>query len=109
MPIELEKTDIVVVGLGWAGSIVAAELSKGGRNVIGLERGTEKKTEDYLTAHDEYRYAVGHEMMQDLSKETITYRNTDDEEALPMRRYGAFLIGTDVGGGGVHWNGDTWR
>src|SRR5699024_12477273 len=31
-----------------------------------------------------------------------------DEEALPMRRFGAFLIGTDVGGGGVHWNGDTW-
>lgn len=109
MVTKLEKTDVVVAGLGWAGSIVAAELSKDGRNVIGLERGTEKKTEDYLTAHDEYRYAIGHEMMQDLSKETITYRNTDDEEALPMRRYGAFLIGTDVGGGGVHWNGDTWR
>src|SRR5690625_8036538 len=46
--------------------------------------------------------------MQDPSKETLTYRNNLDEEALPMRRFGAFLIGTDVGGGGVHWNGDTW-
>ena len=106
---RLDKTDVVVVGLGWAGSIVAAELSKIGHNVVGLERGKEKKTEDYLTAHDEYRYVIGHEMMQDLSRETLTYRNSTDEEALPMRRYGAFLIGTDVGGGGVHWNGDTWR
>src|SRR5699024_8336060 len=106
---RLDKTDVVVVGLGWAGSIVAAELSKIGHIVVGLERGKEKKTEDYLTAHDEYRYVIGHEMMQDLSRETLTYRNSTDEEALPMRRYGAFLIGTDVGGGGVHWNGDTWR
>ncbi|HIW38776.1 MAG TPA: GMC family oxidoreductase, partial [Candidatus Jeotgalicoccus stercoravium] len=94
---RLDKTDVVVVGLGWAGSIVAAELSKIGHNVVGLERGKEKKTEDYLTAHDEYRYVIGHEMMQDLSRETLTYRNSTDEEALPMRRYGAFLIGTDVG------------
>lgn len=105
----LKKREVVVVGLGWAGSIVAAEMAKAGKDVLGLERGAEKKTEDYLLAHDEYRYVVGHEMMQDLSKETITYRNNLDEEALPMRRFGAFLIGTDVGGGGVHWNGDTWR
>ncbi|HIW12491.1 MAG TPA: GMC family oxidoreductase [Candidatus Salinicoccus stercoripullorum] len=104
----LDKREVVVVGLGWAGSIIAAELAKEGKDVLGLERGEEKTTENYLTAHDEYRYVVGHEMMQDLSKETLTYRNNLDEEALPMRRFGAFLIGTDVGGGGVHWNGDTW-
>ena len=76
----LDKKEVVVVGMGWAGSIVAAELAKSGREVLGLERGREKTTQDYLTAHDEYRYVVGHEMMQDLSKETITYRNTLDEE-----------------------------
>ena len=36
-------------------------------------------------AHDELRYAVRHEMMQDLSKETITFRNNDKMRSLPMR------------------------
>ena len=34
-----EKTDGVMVGMGAAGGIVAAEHGKAGRKVIGLERG----------------------------------------------------------------------
>ncbi|MFD2830368.1 GMC family oxidoreductase [Corticicoccus populi] len=109
MATELDRKEVVVVGMGWAGSIVAAELAKAGKNVIGLERGAERKTEDFLLAHDEYKYVIGQELMQDLSKESMTFRSNPDEEALPMRQFGAYLIGTDVGGGGVHWNGDTWR
>jgi len=35
----IEKTDVVIVGVGAAGGILAAELSKAGMKVIGLERG----------------------------------------------------------------------
>ncbi|MCY8232616.1 GMC family oxidoreductase [Priestia endophytica] len=109
MVTKLDKVDVVVVGIGWAGGIISAELAKQGLKVVGLERGKYKTTEDYQMVHDEYRYAVRYELMQDLSKETITFRNNPDEQALPMRQLGAFLLGTGVGGASTHWNGDTWR
>jgi len=50
-----EKTDVVIVGVGAAGAILAAELGKAGMKVIGLERGPRLKTADF-EAHDELRY-----------------------------------------------------
>src|SRR5690606_28686369 len=48
-------------------------------------------------------------LMNDVAKETLTFRNHPGETALPMRQLGSFLPGTDVGGAGVHWNGQTYR
>jgi gluconate 2-dehydrogenase alpha chain len=47
--------------------------------------------------------------MQNTSVETVTFRNTRDQKALPMRQLGSFLPGTDLGGAAVHWNGQTFR
>lgn len=105
----LPKTDVVIVGVGWAGGIIASELTKAGLNVVGLERGKERKTEDYFMVHDELRYSLRYELMQDLSKETITFRSNEKIRALPMRQYGSFLLGDNLGGAGVHWNGQTYR
>ncbi|WP_175615405.1 GMC family oxidoreductase [Piscibacillus halophilus] len=104
-----DKVDVVTIGVGWTGGIIAAELSKAGYNVVGLERGEDRSTEDFQMMHDEYRYDLRHGLMQDTSKETITFRNNLDELALPMRQQGSFLLGSGVGGAGVHWNGQTWR
>ncbi|WP_411502860.1 GMC family oxidoreductase [Brevibacillus centrosporus] len=106
---KLPKVDVVIVGVGWGGGIIASELTKQGLTVVGLERGKERKTEDYFMVHDELRYAMRYEMMQDLSKETITFRSKTSVRALPMRSYGSFLLGTGLGGSGVHWNGQTFR
>ena len=106
---KLPKVDVVVVGVGWGGGIIASELTKQGLTVVGLERGKERKTEDYFMVHDELRYALRYELMQDLSKETITFRSKPSVRALPMRSYGSFLLGTGLGGSGVHWNGQTFR
>ncbi|MED0679174.1 GMC family oxidoreductase [Aneurinibacillus thermoaerophilus] len=106
---KLPKVDVVIVGVGWAGGIIASELAKNGLKVVGLERGKERKTEDYFMVHDELRYAYRYELMQDLSKETITFRSNEKIRALPMRQYGSFLIGNGIGGAGVHWNGQTYR
>ncbi|WP_432775479.1 GMC family oxidoreductase [Brevibacillus gelatini] len=106
---KLPKVDVVIVGVGWGGGIIASELTKQGLTVVGLERGKERKTEDYFMVHDELRYALRYEMMQDLSKETITFRSNTNVRALPMRSYGSFLMGTGLGGAGVHWNGHTFR
>ncbi|MFC5603716.1 GMC family oxidoreductase [Sporosarcina koreensis] len=105
----LDKVDVVTVGVGWMGGIIAAECAKAGLKVRGLERGKSRGTADYQMVHDEYRYAIRYELMQDLSKETITFRNHRKMRALPMRQLGSFLLGENLGGAGTHWNGHTFR
>lgn len=109
MVTTLDKVDVITVGVGWTGGIIAAECAKEGLKVVGLERGKERGTADFSMVHDEYRYAVRYELMQDLSKETITFRNSRNQRALPMRQLGSFLLGEGLGGAGTHWNGQTWR
>jgi gluconate 2-dehydrogenase alpha chain len=109
MVTELPKTDVVTVGVGWTGGIVAAELSKEGLEVVGLERGENRGTANFAMKHDELRYALRYELMQDLSRQTLTFRNDSGQRALPMRKYGSFLLGDGVGGAGTHWNGMTDR
>ncbi|MDN7228888.1 GMC family oxidoreductase [Planococcus liqunii] len=109
MATKLPKVPVVVVGMGWAGGIVASELTKAGIKVVGLERGKDRNTSDYAMGHDELRYQHREELMQDLSKETITHRNNEKMRALPMRDYGTFIVGDGVGGAGSHWNGQTYR
>ncbi|MGE7696033.1 GMC family oxidoreductase [Lysinibacillus sp. NPDC094177] len=109
MATTLPSVDVVTVGVGWTGGIVAAECSKAGLKVVGLERGQKRGTEDYLTIHDEYRYAIRYDLMQNLSKETVSFRNNRNMKALPMRQLGSFLLGEGLGGSGTHWNGMTYR
>jgi gluconate 2-dehydrogenase alpha chain len=109
---RLPPVDAVVIGMGWTGAIMARALTGAGLKVVGLERGRMRDTEpDFALpqGHDELRYALRHELMQDLSRETITFRNSNGQTALPMRQYGSFLFGDGVGGAGVHWNGQTFR
>ncbi|TWT24739.1 GMC family oxidoreductase [Planomicrobium sp. CPCC 101110] len=109
MATTLDKVDVVTVGVGWTGGIIAAECAKENLKVVGLERGRERSTSDFSIVHDEYRYAIRYELMQDLSRETITFRNSRKQRALPMRQMGSFLIGEGLGGSGTHWNGQNWR
>ncbi|HLR53064.1 MAG TPA: GMC family oxidoreductase [Candidatus Avamphibacillus sp.] len=107
---KLDKVDVVVVGTGWSGGIVSAELAKAGYKVVGFERGEEKSTQDYIGAKDELRYMSRKHMMQDLNKqETITSRNEIDEKALPVRTQDEMMVGNDLGGSSVHWAGATYR
>lgn len=105
----LPKVDIVTTGMGWTGGIVAAELTKAGFNVVGIERGEERFVEDYLMGHDELKYNIRKELMQKLNKDTLTFRNTSDQVAKPVRDEGALVVGTGTGGGGAHWGAQTYR
>ncbi|WP_079909852.1 GMC family oxidoreductase [Paenibacillus sp. 32352] len=109
MATTLPKVSAVVVGMGWTGGVISCELAKAGVKVVGLERGRARKTEDYYMVHDELRYAQQYGLAQDLSKETVTFRNTEKGTALPMRSYGSFILGEGLGGAGVHWNGQYFR
>jgi gluconate 2-dehydrogenase alpha chain len=112
MSIRLPKVDAVLIGVGWTGGILAKEMTQAGLSVVGLERGRLRQTDpDFQPpqVHDELRYDIRYELIQDLSKETITFRNNLNQLALPYRELGSFLPGEGVGGAGVHWNGVTWR
>lgn len=107
-----KHVDVVIIGMGWAGSIIAKELAQAGLSVVGLERGGSHTTQDDFSVpwiRDELRYSVRNELMQDLARSTVTVRNHPSERALPMRKLGSFLPGEGVGGSGIHWGGLSLR
>jgi len=104
-----KEVDAVIIGVGWSGGILAAEMAKAGMKVVGLERGRDRDTSDWLKHFDELRYAIRYEMFQNVAQETWTLRHNLKETALPFRQLGSFLPGMGVGGAGVHWNGQSWR
>jgi gluconate 2-dehydrogenase alpha chain len=109
---RLPRKDVVIIGLGWTGSILALELSRTGLDVVAIERGPWRDTATDFnigTAADELRYAVRHDIFLRPKQETLTMRNNSSQTALPIRKWGSFLPGNGVGGAGVHWNGQTWR
>lgn len=106
------KRDVVIVGLGWTGSILGMELAEEGLDILALERGSDRHTVpdfQYPKIADELRYGIRYGLMQKPRNSTLTVRRTVDETALPYRVLGSFLPGDGVGGAGVHWNGLTWR
>jgi gluconate 2-dehydrogenase alpha chain len=112
MATKLPPTDIVIIGLGWTGSIIAESMTKAGYNVIALERGPWRDTAtDFPPSYspDELRYAVRHDLFVRPAQVTFTFRNNPSQTALPIRNWGAFLMPNGVGGAGVHWNAETWR
>lgn len=107
-----KKKDVVIVGLGWTGSILAMELAAEGVEIVALERGPDQKTVPdfkYPDMLDELKYGVRLKLMQRPSQQTVTVRRNQNEVALPYRSLGSFLPGNGVGGAGNHWNGLNWR
>ena len=102
--------DIVIVGLGWCGGIIAQQLAQTGLKIVALERGPERAADATdATPHDELRFNIRNELMLDTASETLTFRNHPGQTALPMRQLGSFMPGQGVGGAGVTWNGITQR
>ena len=109
---QLPSVDVVLVGFGWTGAILGQQLCDEGLQVLALERGVWRDTSTDFPAtfaQDELRYMWRHHLFQNLAQDTLTIRNNVNQQALPMRRLGSFLLGTGVGGAGVHWNGQIWR
>src|SRR5215470_15456402 len=50
-----------------------------------------------------------HELFLRPAQTTVTFRNYANQTALPVRNWGAFMLGNGVGGAGVHWNAETFR
>lgn len=112
MTTTMKQVDVVLVGFGWTGAIMAQQLCDAGMSVVALERAAARTTpENFATTfdQDELRYMWRHHLFQNVRYSTLSFRNNVNQTALPMRRLGSFLPGTGVGGAGIHWNGQIWR
>src|SRR6266436_785121 len=91
-----EKTDVVIVGAGAAGGILAAELAKAGMRVIGLERGPRLKTADFQL--DELRYFQRHDLRRKAKRQHIAWRPNANARANPVadQNYGSLAGGVAV-------------
>src|SRR6478736_7342195 len=100
-----EKTDVVIIGVGAAGGILAAELGKAGMKVIGLERGPRLTTQDF-NPHDELRYFQRQDLRPNIKRQPVTWRPNKDARANPMP---VLNYGNQAGGGTVHYGAVSWR
>src|ERR1051326_7755030 len=100
-----EKTDVVIVGVGAAGGILAAELGKAGMKVIGLERGPRLATKDFAP-QDELRYFQRQDLRPDPKRQPVTWRPNPNARATPL---GSLSYGNQAGGGTVHYGAVSWR
>ena len=82
-----EKTDVVIVGMGAAGGVLAAELGNAGMKVIGLERGPRLKTADFQL--DELRYFQRQDLRPNTKRAPVTWRPNPNAPAwLPLFWFG---------------------
>ncbi len=85
---RLPKKDVVIIGFGWTGSIMANELTDEGLDVIAFERGPWRDAPtDFPPSYmqDELRYRIRHELFLRPDQMTFTFRNKMNQTALPIR------------------------
>jgi gluconate 2-dehydrogenase alpha chain len=113
-----ERIDAIVVGLGPVGGIISEQLASAGVKVVGLDKGPEYSQDDFRLKHDEIRYYTRGAMVPQLGTDPITWRSTDQEEAV-LLPWATGPLGTNeplhlppsigTGGGSIHWGGACWR
>jgi len=82
-----DDVDVVIVGLGWAGSIMAIELARAGLKVRALERGPDRPPEDfaYPKPADQYAYAIRNKVFATPREAALTEHARRFADALAAR------------------------
>ena len=75
------QADVVIVGLGASGSILARELTAAGLRVLGIEKGPEYAPEDFWLKFDELRYSIRCGISPTMTTDPITWRANARSEA----------------------------
>src|SRR4026207_1101879 len=93
-----ERTDVVIVGVGAAGAILAAELASAGMRVIALERGPRPGPAEFK-AMDELRFFQRQDTRPNPKRQPVTWRPNANARATPLRGLNS---GDQAGGGSGH-------
>ena len=109
--VTLPHADIVIVGAGWTGLIMAKEIAtRTPLSVVVLERGAPIRTADqYAAQMDELDFEIRLRMKQNIAEQPYTHRRSLGETAKPVRQWGAYQQGIGVGGEGEAWSGVSPR
>ncbi len=104
---EQPRKDVVIVGYGAGSGPASVELARAGYSVVALERGPHWTAQRDFTPSqlDTLRWVTRDGMIPDFDRMPMTFRENQDEEAVPT----AYLMSTLVGGATVHWSGQSWR
>ena len=107
MPINLKKTDVVLIGIGASGGVAALELAKAGIDVIAIEAGQRLSANDFPS--DEIRMNIrGWLGRVKVNNEVPTGRLTSAQTATrPLGATGPMMNG--VGGTSIHYATQSWR
>ena len=98
-----ETTDVILVGVGAVGGILAKQLGTAGLKVVGLERGALLTPADYA-ARDSIKFVVRSSQLEWERHDPVVFRNTP---AGPTRlQYGTVSA---VGGQMLHWTAQSSR
>src|SRR2546422_10996113 len=100
-----EKTDVVIVGAGAVGGVLAAELGKAGMKVIALERGPRLRTKDFAP-QDELRYFQRQELRPDVKRQPVTWRPNANTRSTAFQ---TLSYCNQAGGGTVHYGAVSLR
>jgi len=102
-----DPVDFVIIGSGSAGGVLARELSVAGFEVVVLEQGRYRTTEQFN--HDELAVAFNHEYVGGPhGGDPQTFRSRPSETATLADFPPAYYART-VGGSSVHFSGNFWR
>jgi gluconate 2-dehydrogenase alpha chain len=116
--VSTARADAVVVGLGAAGGLVAAELALGGLHVVGLDKGPGHTDADFRYKQDEIKYYVRGAGIPGRGPDPITWRPDEGARAVPLPWATEVYPLADplhlppaggTGGGSVRWTAAAWR
>jgi gluconate 2-dehydrogenase alpha chain len=100
-----EQTDVIIVGVGASGAILAKQLATAGLKVVGLERGPLRSLSDY-EIRDDIRWMVRTDLLPTVRDDPFTWRPSSDRRATVRRGNSPE---NQVGGAWLHWQGFSWR
>ncbi len=113
--IQEPEADVVVMGLGFIGGIVATELAVSNYKVVGIDKGPSWDfVKDFpLTKYDEWGIGIERKFDHPLPISSVTIRNNRNQFANPVRRYTLPVqyhsLGHGVGGAAQHYGGQMGR
>ena len=107
MAVRLNKTDVVLIGLGGVGGLAVLPLAESGLEVVALEAGTWLSPRDF--APDELRNEVHGwpQSVQKANQEVPVHRATSSSPDSPRIELHPMM--NAVGGTTMHWWAQSWR
>ncbi len=106
---DAEEVDVVVIGSGAAGGVIARELAQAGLSVVVMEQGPRHARSDF--EHDELKYWFNYGLVNSPAQSPQSFRKTPADNATVARAGGMMPLtyARNVGGSSVHYTANFWR